>query len=280
MKNLRAEVQHQLHDFDERQSITEYENLLGKVASILPILSHDPRVAKVSHSVLWHTDLHLGNIFVSRDDPATIQGIIDWQSSQVLPLLNQARFPDFLAPPKNYRSGTNVPELPQNFEELSPEQQKHATNDNELAFISKYYEMATLVSNKHAYDAMELDRRLWEPFTSCQLSSSGSLVPLRSRMIRISQDWGLLGLPGNCPFTITEEERGRHNEQTLQYNDRLYLWDIVKSQLGTDDAGWVPIQRWEATKQMNRELFNIYIEAMSEELSPAEASKKWPFPPE
>lgn len=276
----RAEVQRQLRDFDERQSINEYESLLGRVANILPILSHDPRVVEVSDSVLWHTDLHLGNIFVSPGDPASIQGIIDWQSSQACPLFIQARFPDFLTPPKYYNFGTDIPGLPDNFDELSHEQQKQATSDKELASRSKYYEMSSLASNERVHAAMKLDRRLWEPFTCSQLFSNGSLVPLRDCLIRLSQDWAQLGFLGNCPLVVTMKEREKHREQISQYEDRLYLWDLVKNQLCTDDAGWVPIERWEATKKVNRELFNMYIETMSEELPPEAASKKWPFPPE
>lgn len=36
-------------------------------------------VNKASEPVLWHTDLHMGNIFVAEDDPAVIVSLIDWQ---------------------------------------------------------------------------------------------------------------------------------------------------------------------------------------------------------
>lgn len=162
---------------------------------VLPILSHDPRVADVSDPVVWHTDLHLGNIFVSPDEPAIIEGIIDWQSSQTCPLFIQARFLEFLMPPKDYTFGYDLPGLPNYFDDLSPEQQVQATDEKELASRSKYYEMSSLAHNQHVYNAMKLDRRLWEPFTFCQLFSQCSLVPLRECLIRLSQDWSLLGLP-------------------------------------------------------------------------------------
>ena len=83
-------MQRQLYDFEESQSIGEYESLLAKVNMILPTLSS---VQNVSGPVLWHTDLHLGNIFVSPDLPGTIEGIIDWQSSQIYPLFIQGSIP-------------------------------------------------------------------------------------------------------------------------------------------------------------------------------------------
>ncbi|KAL1989377.1 hypothetical protein VTN96DRAFT_139 [Rasamsonia emersonii] len=278
--NSPAEIQRDLNLFSENQSVDEYRALLEKASSILPAVSRHPRVAEVSGPVLWHTDLHLGNIFVSSDDPTIIEGIIDWQSSRLYPLFIQARFPDFLRPPKDYTPGTQVPTLPENFDELSPEQQEEAKTNQELATRSKYYEMLTLGNNRHVYHAMELDRRLWEPFTCCQLFFNGSMVPLRSSLIRISEDWAGLGLAGDCPFAFTKEELEKHKEQMPEYEDRVILWDVAKSQLCTDDAGWVPVERWEITSKRNKELFDMFVESLGQEgVSPEVATKKWPFPP-
>ena len=78
-------MQHQLHKFDESQTIDEYESFLKRVNMILPTLSHDLRVIDTSDPVIWHTDLDLGNILVSPNEPIVIEGIIDWQSSQICP---------------------------------------------------------------------------------------------------------------------------------------------------------------------------------------------------
>lgn len=51
------------------------------------------------------------------------------------------------------------------------------------------------------------------------------------------------------PFLFTDEELQMHDEHVMQYEDLLYLWDIVKTQLCTDDSGWVPMDRWEETKR-------------------------------
>jgi hypothetical protein len=220
----------------------------------------------------------LGNIFVSSDDPTAIEGIIDWQSARIAPLFIQARFPEFLRPPKDYNPGTEIPSLPDNFEELNPEQKERAIEDKTLATLSKYYEMSCLAYNKRVHEAMKLDRTIWEPFTCCQLFLNGSLVPLRDSLIRISQNWARLGLPGSCPFVFPEKVLNMHNEQVVKYQDMLYLRDIVKTQLCTDDTGWVPMERWKETNKMNKYLFDMYIETMSEELSPDAAAKTWPFP--
>ncbi|PLN83759.1 phosphotransferase family protein [Aspergillus taichungensis] len=276
----KPEVQDCLSRFDESQSLNEYTDLLQKAKAILPFISRHPSVEESADPVLWHTDLHLGNIFVSADDPTIIHGIIDWQSAQIFPLFIQTQFPDFLRPPKNYIPGTDIPSLPDNFEELDSEEKEQAIRDKTLASQSKYYEMSCLGFNKRVYNAMSLDRRLWEPFTCCQLPLNGSLVPLRNCLIRISQDWALLGLPGSPPFMFSDEELKIHKDQVVLYQDMVYLWDIVKTQLRTDASGWVSNELWEITKNLNKNLFAMYIESMSEELSPHAASRKWPFPPE
>ncbi|KAL3448450.1 phosphotransferase family protein [Aspergillus insuetus] len=251
------------------ESIGGYRSLLERLRMVLPTLSHHKRVTDDSDPVLWHTDLHLGNIFVSPDKPSTIEGIIDWQSCHSAPLFLQAQFPDFLAPPKKYTFGPEVPALPDHFESLSPEEQHYARRGKELASRSKYYKMSCPTHSSHVYEAMSLDRRLLEPFVCAQLGIQGSLVPLREWLIQVSKNWSSLDLPEDCPYQITEEERRKHAEQELQYEDRLQ----------TDNSGWIFHDRWEMTDRRNRELYEMYIDPMSEELDLEAARRNWPFPP-
>jgi len=45
---------------------------------------------KFQQPSIWHTDLHLGDIFVSQDSPPQILSLIDWQSVPIAPLFLQA----------------------------------------------------------------------------------------------------------------------------------------------------------------------------------------------
>ncbi|GKZ83137.1 hypothetical protein AnigIFM56816_008221 [Aspergillus niger] len=275
----RTEVEKNLNRYGLNESVVEYYNLLQKLLLILPTLSQDSRIVRTADSVIWHTDLHLGNIYVSSDDPTIIEGVIDWQSAQAAPLFIQAQFPEFLRPPKDYTPGTEVPALPDNFDELDADEKERAIEAHVAADQSKYYEMSCLAYKTTVYDAIKLDRRLWEPFTCSQPFSNGSIVPLRNALIRISQDWELLELPDSCPFRFNEDDLERHNEQLKLYEDSLYLWDLVKGQIGTDNSGWVPLEQWESTNKANKYLFDMHIETMSEELPAEEAAKRWPFLP-
>jgi hypothetical protein len=55
--------------------------------------------------------------------------------------------------------------------------------------------------------------------------------------------------------------------------------EFVNHQLSTGDEGWVPAERWEATNQQNRVLFNRFAASLGNNSSYEAALKKWPFPP-
>ena len=128
---------------------------------------------------------------------------------------------------------------------------------------------------------MGLDRRLWEPFGRCGQTAE-SLVPLRSCLIRMWQDWDELGIAAGdclcpCPFTFTEDELREHEESLGRYQDQLYPHNLIKDQLGTDDEGWIALADWEAARTTNQQLLATYIETMADEPSPDEARRSWPF---
>ncbi|KAL3456015.1 phosphotransferase family protein [Aspergillus heterothallicus] len=294
IKHSEHSIQRDLSDFDASQSINDYKALLDSLKSALPALSaHDPVLA-VAHPTLWHTDLHLNNIFVSPEHRTTITVILDLQSTHIAPRFIQARFPDFLAPPTGYKAGLFAPNLRPDFDTLPPDEQAEVRDHHSRELLSKYYETSLHRHNPPVLDAISLARPLWEPFVSAHLacfpSSSSlakSLVPLRDCLIRLCDGWPSsssssppsLGLADSCPYIITDAERELHATQKAEYDDRVMLAGFVQTQLLADEAGWVPHDRWEETNRVNGELYGMFIEATSVELSAGEARKKWPFPP-
>ncbi|EZF78988.1 hypothetical protein H105_00053, partial [Trichophyton soudanense CBS 452.61] len=109
-------------------SCEEKEKLLDEVISLMRMLSSTshPVLAQLGKPVIWHTDLHMGNIYVSPDNPSQILSIIDWQSISVLPLFLQARWPIFLELPENFVRGFQAPKLPDNLKEMDEEDQQLA----------------------------------------------------------------------------------------------------------------------------------------------------------
>lgn len=86
-------------------SSLEQTNLLKSIIRLLKLLDSHPILAQSAKPVIWHTDLHMGNIYVSPDEPSQILSLIDWQSVSMLPLFLQTRWPIFLEPPQDYARG-------------------------------------------------------------------------------------------------------------------------------------------------------------------------------
>ena len=62
-----------------------------------------------------------------------VESVIDWQSAQAAPLFMQVQFLGFLRPPKSYNPGTEIPALPENFQELDPDEKELATKEQASA---------------------------------------------------------------------------------------------------------------------------------------------------
>ncbi|KAL4757353.1 uncharacterized protein BDW70DRAFT_171437 [Aspergillus foveolatus] len=76
------------------QNMTQLPRGSSKISSSCEIPSTtDP---SITSAFLWHLDLHAENIFVHPERPTEVLGIIDWQSSELLPLFDHARLPYFL----------------------------------------------------------------------------------------------------------------------------------------------------------------------------------------
>lgn len=274
-------VQKQLHTFDKEQTVEDYKVFIERISTVLPILCAHPPVADTSKPVLWHTDTNLGNIFVSPDDPTKVSSIVDWQSSRIRPLFMHARFPEFLIPPKGYEPGSSMPALPENFEDLSTEDQEIATNTKNKALLSKYFEYYIKEHNKRIYNALSFDRKLWEPFTYCRLFSHGSLIPAYNCLSRLEDSWPSLGLPGECPYSLTEKEWQKHFGNAEKYQVQKELGEFVQNGLCTDESGWIPNECWDGANEANKELYESWMkEALADgDTTVEEARRYWPFLP-
>lgn len=98
----------------------EHLDLLNAAQNILTILA--PIVEIFSTPVLWHPDLHMGNVFVSEEDYTKVVGLTDWQFTTILPTLTQAQWPLLLTVLDDYETGLSVPQLPNGINEMDPDE--------------------------------------------------------------------------------------------------------------------------------------------------------------
>jgi aminoglycoside phosphotransferase (APT) family kinase protein len=154
----------------------------------MKFLDSHPILTDSSKPVIWHTGLHMGNIYVSPNDPAQIFSLMDWQSISVLPLFLQARWPVLLEPPQHYVRGFEKPALPYNFDKLDPEEQL-AMYGREQTVAAKAYEVSSFLENRPAYTAMKLPRVFRELLMRCGETSEVGVLPLRACLIEICENW-------------------------------------------------------------------------------------------
>jgi hypothetical protein len=248
------------------------------VRDIMSRLSHT-LIDKLSQPILWHTDLHMGNIYVSENDPTKITSLIDWQSIVVSPLFLQARFREFLSVNEEYALGSKIPEPSQDYHQMDADDKEIAEFQLKEAKLAKAYELSSGSKNKQAYKALFIPSFLRELFTRCGEVSEEGVIPLRACLIELSGVWNDVGFTGECPFSFSDDDMQKHDQQFKEYRDFRRVQEIARKLLDTDSEGWIAPQLDFATKQQqNEELLQMVMHRSNEyNKSPEEARRIWPF---
>ena len=238
---------------------------------------------KSSRPALWHTDLHMGNIFVSEADPTQIVSLIDWQSVVISPLFLQARFPEFLSvgPSGIYEFGMDFPQLPDDFEMMDEDDKNILEFKHVQAKMAKGYELATGAFNIHGYRALRIPDFLQKLFLNCGEASDVGVVPLRECLVMILEQWDDLKFLNDAPFSFTREELERHEKELKKYRNFHSIQDIAKDALCTDSEGWVsPQLDVEVIRRENKILMeSAMTQSVNYDMTPEELQAIWPFPP-
>jgi hypothetical protein len=257
---------------------SELISLLRTTITVMRVLETHPLLARSAHPRLWHTDLHMGNIFVAEQDPSRIVSLIDWQSIQVAPMFLQARWPVFLTPPKTHKPGFTEPQLPADFDKLDSDEQDLARDEWQRATNAKLYEAGSYLNDHAAYEAMNVPSVFWKLFVRCGEIWEVGCVPLRECLIEIFLSWAELGLPGTPPFSFREDEIRTHISQFKEYEECGIVRDFAKEYLDTYGDGWIPPEADFAEYCVqNKKLLNLFLDQMAGEMAPEEARKMWPF---
>ncbi|PKY07566.1 hypothetical protein P168DRAFT_98163 [Aspergillus campestris IBT 28561] len=262
-----------------RGTAEEHTLVLNMAKEIIPAVANNPYLLGPSQPTLWHTDLHMGNIFVAEDDPSNVTGFIDWQHSSISPLFLQARWPVVLTPPGEYEEGTVMPQLPPNYEDMDDYEKELARYNKAKATWSKAYEIATYLNNRKAWQGMQVPDPLKELFRRCGTTWDEGIVPLRETLLEIVRSQDDLGFEGSLPIHFTKEQIAHHKKELKSYRELHKIRGFVKDMLDTDDDGWVPPERdLEEVKGRNKMLFDYYVAKMGKDRAPDEIRSMWPFP--
>nr|POF11633.1 hypothetical protein CFP56_44471 [Quercus suber] len=262
------------HDFlhDQLVGLNMAEEVISRMipASVL---------GAFSAPTLWHSDLHLGNIYVSDDDPTQIVSLIDWQGVVISPIFCQVRFPPFLSVDQGYQMGNQAPRLPGNLDEMAEEERQLALFQHKQYSMAKIYEGNLALNHQNAYRALQLPSFFRELMIRCGEVSMEGVTPLRECLIHISEVWEEAGFLGHCPISFSGQELKKHASEFEEYETYHRIREGAQEFLGTDSEGWFsPMENFEEKKQLNRKLRQQLIDDCAEYgKTQDEIRAIWPF---
>ncbi|KAM5490304.1 hypothetical protein MaudMau93_002502 [Microsporum audouinii] len=261
-------------------SSSAHKKVLGSAMALVPLISSHPILVANSSPTLLHTDLHMGNIFVTEDGPIEITSIIDWHSITIAPKFIQARWPIVVEPLDGYTRGITPPEPLPDLEQLDSEEKKIAIFTHEQNYLAKAYEVCTARHSLHLHNALEVPQILKEIYIRGGETITDGIFPLRSCLVDLFHYWQDLGFLEPFPIKFTEDEFSHYNKELPLYEEWYTLKEIVKKALNTDSEGWIyPELDWEEKKRLNEELYQLYLNnALAADRTMEETRAMWPFP--
>lgn len=220
--------------------------------------------------MLWHIDLHGGNIFLdSNKQKPSFSGVIDWQSVSVLPLYMQAttaKFVDYTGENVIVEPGLVHPRLriPRALADLPPEERDPLEMELIKANLFKLYEMKTKRYHPWSY-AVHTYPFIQHVRTSIQRASrtwyEGSDY-LRECLFQIVQRWDEIAPGVPLPVKVEQAEWERHKvayARRERYDARV---QELRRELGLDPDGWVANEKYEDAKAKNERLMMAWDEQM------------------
>ncbi|KAJ5799273.1 uncharacterized protein N7518_001341 [Penicillium psychrosexuale] len=244
-----------------------------------------PTDKSITASFLWHSDLHTENIFVNPERPTDILGIIDWQSTELLPLFEHARQPYFLDYDGPFVEGLEPPTLPENIGELSSAKQLETKRLYINMSLSALYRNLTYRDNPVLYKAMEFRQtRCFEMMLLAQNLLVDGEALYQASALDLEKEWpDIPGVQafGNPPFPVqlsASEVRSLEVDVSGAIRGMELLAD-VKNSLGElwPEKGVVRHDQYDDTKKrLNQAKAEIHNRLKSSEEQRA-WEYSWPF---
>ncbi|KAJ5367319.1 hypothetical protein N7541_001260 [Penicillium brevicompactum] len=257
--------------------LEEHSITLDMAKKVMPAVANNPELLAQSQPTLWHTDLHMGNIFVDEDNPAEVTGFIDWQHASINPLFLQVRWPIFLTPPEDYQEGMVLPQLPPDYEDMDADDKEIALYNNKKATWAKAYEVASFLNDRPAWRAMQVPSPLKEFFRRGDTWAEG-ILPLRETLVELFRSQQDLGFTESLLLNFNDEQIAAHEKEFEVCQEWHDMRNFVKKYLDTDDEGWVsPEYDFTEIQSRNKVLFDYYVSKSGLNRTPDEVRGLWPF---
>lgn len=250
-------------------SVAEHMSLLGSARDVISKLIEEHQIQVAAAPTLLHPDLSSRNVYVSNDDPTTITGIIDWQSSSMEPAFIYADdVPDF-AVCVDYNSSED---------HISPEEQRAREDATAKAErCNRLFDGTVKFRIPKLFAARTLDDDLRRIFDYCSRTWIDGAVVFRQVLIENSSRWKELGLADSCPYPIPSPDALLAHQQDFQvFQTAQEFRQEVMHRLDIPFDGWVPADSWKEISEAHKNLFNGVLR-MDQTLTEQELKEVWPF---
>jgi hypothetical protein len=253
--------------------------LLEKYLDVSPYLIPHTNDKTSTSNVLWHPDLHLDNIFV---DPNTCQitRVVDWQSACVSPLFYQSAVPRLCRHLRPVREGWVVPGRPEDFENLSQDEQKKIDEDLESETIHKYYEAQVYKRAPLHWSVLQqptipvIRKPVW---LVTGVWENRDLFFLREALMSIAAHWNQFVPNTPCPIAFSDEEINLHfkEEENIKGVGQMLLLFREQAILPVD--GMVETEDYDVARENCRKFKDIFIGLAKDENERELFRNLWPY---
>lgn len=254
--------------------------VLAKHEKVAPVLVPASNDISATANVLWHPDLHLDNIFV---DPHShkITAIIDWQSASVAPLFFQSHVHRAFRHYKPVQEGWVFPEKPDNFDALSPEEQKRIDQDLESEMIHKYFEVQTMERAPAHWNVLQqktvpiLRKPVW---LVTGVWENRDLFFLRDSLISIVAQWNdIFGDSSSCPIDFSTEELELHAKEEENIKGVGEALSLFRDKGLLPAHGMVAPEDYESAIENCHKFKEVFLNSAENDTERELYNKLWPY---
>lgn len=237
----------ELHQLKE-MSPTVHIQLLADFLKIAPYLDISPD-HPFARPTLRHPDFSPSNILINSSN--NIVGIIDWQHAVILPLCLCAGIPTYFqnwGDPLSETLAKPEVKLPENFDDLSQDEQSTVQETLRKRLVHFYYAALTMKEIPDHFDALRNESSMLRAklFNRAGAPWEGDSLSLKYTIIQVCKNWpmhfdDLASVKSvNCPVKYSEDEIQQCTRDYDQEQEKMQELAEMKDIINTDSIGWVP----------------------------------------
>ena len=252
----------------EKQPPSDHAKNLRRYLRLAPSLMPDDDSLHVF--CIRHPDLTDSNIKFSSDSSGLqIRSILDRQHAAVLPLFLHAGMPDIIQNEEDEVSRTMAqPKLPENFCELSGEEQDWEMEVLRRRLVHYHYNLSTATYNRIHHNGLVYPSNAFRrrSFNHSIAAWEGETIKLLYALIEMVFGWASLAKDGTpCPVAFTEDETAAAERlyQALQNAEKGER--MLRDHVGYGGDTWVPVAHYEKAKEMGQEMKRRTLKACAED---------------